>query len=405
MVEVRIVQRGFQRKQEILPLLNERYASALVEWIRNHNNSLVVGDTKILLAHEFGFCYGVDRAIQYAYETRAEFPDRRIYLTGEIIHNPYVNRQLKENGIEFIPHDGKGEKDYSILQPNDVVIIPAFGVTVEELGELRKRGCTLVDTTCGSVMNVWKSVRQYARDGFTSVIHGKYYHEETRATVSQALAYGGHYLIILNSQEAEEVARFVEGQRSSQEFMARFAPAVSLGFDPALHLQKVGLANQTTMLMNESLKIQDILRSAYVRRYGEEEAQQRFRVFETICSATQDRQDAVIELLEKEKVDLVLVIGGFNSSNTGSLLDICSRYAPSYHIENMEGIINSDRIFHKPYMKTPIESTHWLPKGKIQIGLTAGASTPNSVVAEVILRILEVRGEDFRNSECFKEIQ
>ena len=388
-----IVQKGFRKKQIVLPVLREAYASALIEWFRQHDHTCTVGQTRIVLAREFGFCYGVDRAIQYAYETRMQFPDRRIFLTGEVIHNPFVNRRLQEQGIAFLPVSQDGTKDYTVVRPDDVVIIPAFGVTVDELQALRARGCIIVDTTCGSVMNVWKSVRRYAREGFTSVIHGKYWHEETRATASQAQALGGHYLIVLNREEAEIVAAYIRHGGDRRAFLERFHAAVSPGFDPDRHLERIGLANQTTMLMNESLEIQEILRAAMRDRYGPEELPQRFRAFDTICSATQDRQDAVIELLEQHDVDLMIVIGGFNSSNTGSLLRICQKYCPSYHIESAASILSARAIRHKPYMAEPRVTENWLPRGRITIGVTAGASTPNRVVADVILRLLEVRGE------------
>ncbi len=388
-----IVQKGFRKKQVVLPVLREAYASALIEWFRQHDYACTVGQTRIVLAREFGFCYGVDRAIQYAYETRIQFPDRRIFLTGEVIHNPFVNRRLQEQGIAFLPVSPDGAKDYSVIQPDDVVIIPAFGVTVEEFQAIRARGCIIVDTTCGSVMNVWKSVRRYAREGFTSVIHGKYWHEETRATASQAMALGGHYLIVLSRAEAEVVATYIRDGGDRQAFLERFRAAVSPGFDPDRHLERIGLANQTTMLMNESLEIQEILRAAMRDRYGPEQLAARFRAFDTICSATQDRQDAVIELLAQHDVDLMIVIGGFNSSNTGSLLRICQQYCPSYHIESASSILSARAIHHKPYMAEPRVTEHWLPRGRITIGVTAGASTPNRVVAEVILRLLEVRGE------------
>jgi 4-hydroxy-3-methylbut-2-enyl diphosphate reductase len=393
-----VVRKGFQLKKQVLPVLQQDYASALIDWFRAHDFECRVGQTRIVLAREFGFCYGVDRAIQYAYETRARFPDRRVFLTGEIIHNPFVNRRLQESGIQFLPRTPDGRKDYSVVRPEDVVILPAFGVPVEEMAAMQARGCIIVDTTCGSVMNVWKSVRQYARDGFTSVIHGKYWHEETRATASQAVAAGGHYLIVLNRGEARQVADFIRHGGEPEAFLRAFAQAVSPGFDPTVHLTRIGLANQTTMLMNESLEIQEILRQAMIDRYGADRLAEHFRAFDTICSATQDRQDAVLELLRRDDIDLMIVIGGFNSSNTGSLLHLCQRRVPSFHIEGAQDLVSSTRIRHKPYMQAPVYTDGWLPAGPLTIGLTAGASTPNSVVAEVILRLLELRGERWQDA-------
>lgn len=405
MSDGQIIQRGFKQKKVVLPILKENYASALIDYIRSNDYRIQVGQTLIHLAREFGFCYGVDRAIQYAYETRIQFPDRRIFLTGEIIHNPFVNKKLQDIGIQFIPVDGEGRRNYNVLNPEDIVIIPAFGVTTDELESLKKRGCLLVDTTCGSVMNVWKSVRQYARDGFTSVIHGKYYHEETRATASQARSHGGHYLIVLNHKQAEIVAQFVRGHLSKDDFMAVFEHAVSPGFDPDVHLNRIGLANQTTMLMKESLEIQEILRQAYIDRYGVDRLSEHFRAFETICSATQDRQDAVIQLLETNDIDLMIVIGGFNSSNTGSLLNICQQYVPSYHIEDASGLLDEHRIYHKPYLKVPEITDIRFPEGPLSIGVTAGASTPNSIVADVILRLFEIRKEPVETAPWFSLLQ
>ncbi|MCS7312324.1 MAG: 4-hydroxy-3-methylbut-2-enyl diphosphate reductase [Acidobacteria bacterium] len=400
-----VIRKGFQLKKQVLPVLRQDYASTLIDWFRAHDFEVQVGQTRIVLAREFGFCYGVDRAIQYAYETRARFPDRRVFLTGEIIHNPFVNRRLQESGIEFLPRTPDGRKDYTVIQSEDVVILPAFGVSVEEMEALQTRGCIVVDTTCGSVMNVWKSVRQYARDGFTSVIHGKYWHEETRATASQAVAAGGHYLIVLNRSEAHQVADFIRHGGDPMAFLRAFRQAVSPGFDPTVHLVRVGLANQTTMLMNESLEIQEILRQAMVDRYGTDCLAEHFRAFDTICSATQDRQDAVQVLLQRDDIDLMIVIGGFNSSNTGSLLHLCQQKVPSFHIEGVQDLVSADRIRHKPYMQAPAYTNGWLPSGPLTIGLTAGASTPNSVVAGVVLRLLDLRGEHWQDAPWMEALQ
>ncbi len=394
----KIIQRGFQKKKEVQPLIKKVYASPFIEWLRSHGNEMTVGKTRILLAKEFGFCYGVERAIQYAYETRLQFPDRRIFITGEIIHNPIVNERLHSMGIEFIPVKD-GEKDYSVISPGDIIIIPAFGMPKEEFEMLKKIGCVLVDTTCGSVMNVWKSVRKHAESGFTSIIHGKWYHEETRATASQAYNHGGHFLIILNRKEAEYVAEFIRNPFDDRVFLEKFRNAHSPGFKPSVHLQKIGFANQTTMLMRESLEIQEILRKALIDRYGKDNLNEHLMAFETICSATQDRQDAVVHMLETETIDLMLVIGGFNSSNTGSLLRICIKYVPSYHINTADALLSPERIFHKPYGKEPTVSENWLPEGKVTIGITAGASTPDSEVESVIRRVLELRGEDLTGIE------
>ncbi|HAB30368.1 MAG TPA: 4-hydroxy-3-methylbut-2-enyl diphosphate reductase, partial [Gemmatimonadetes bacterium] len=288
--------RGFGLKSQVQPLIDLEYHSALVEDIRAEGNRKVLGDVTVRLAKEFGFCYGVDRAIDYAYETRHKFPEKRIRLVGEIIHNPHVNQRIRDMGMDFIQPDGHGAFDFSDLTDQDVVILPAFGVTVQDLTALREIGCVLVDTTCGSVLLVWKRVESYARDGFTAVIHGKHYHEESRATASQVRNHeGGRYIIVLNMEEADLICDYIarRPRRLSREaFIQHFQGKTTEGFDPDLHLQKIGVANQTTMLANESLAIGARIREAMVEGSWEEDAESNFRSFGTICSATQERQDA-----------------------------------------------------------------------------------------------------------------
>jgi 4-hydroxy-3-methylbut-2-enyl diphosphate reductase len=277
------------------------------------------------------------------------------------------------------------------LSADDVVILPAFGITVELLLELEARGCTLVDTTCGSVLNVWKNVKRYADDGFTSVIHGKYWHEETQATASQARRSGrGHYLVVLDRHEATAVCTYIRAGGSRQTFLDMFEHAVSPGFDPDVHLQHIGCANQTTMLSSESLEIGEMFRSAMGDRYGEGNLSARFRAFDTICSATQDRQDAVIALLAEQRLDLMLVIGGYNSSNTYNLARICAEKLPTYHVAEPAALLSPSDIRHKPVgSKQEVTTAGWLPAaGPIAVGLTSGASTPDNLVDQVI-RTLE----------------
>jgi 4-hydroxy-3-methylbut-2-enyl diphosphate reductase len=378
-----IFRKGLDLKHEVAHVLAESYHSDLVARIKESGFTYASGRIVIHLAREFGFCYGVDRAVDYAYQTRKRFPDRQVYLTGEIIHNPHVNDQLRAQGIRFLSDTGESME---VLTPQDVVILPAFGVTVEMLLQLERRGCTLVDTTCGSVLNVWKNVRRYADDGFTSVIHGKYWHEETQATASQA---HGRYLVVLDHAEAEIACDYIRNGGDRDAFLARFAPAVSVGFDPDRDLQHVGCANQTTMLSSESLEIGERFRAAIAARYGEAELATRFRAFDTICSATQDRQDAVIALLAEQTLDLMIVIGGYNSSNTCNLARICAEKLPTFHIAEPGGIVSSEAIRHKPVgSKQEVTSERWLPSsGPIRIGLTSGASTPDNLVGAVIRRL------------------
>jgi 4-hydroxy-3-methylbut-2-enyl diphosphate reductase len=386
-------QKGFNLKAAVRPVLAQSYHSQVVERLKQLGYAARAGDVKIKLAREFGFCYGVDRAVEYAYEAREQFPDRRIFLSGEIIHNPEVNGRIEGLGIRILPDHKSPAERYAVVDEADVVILPAFGVSVAELQHLRAKGCVLVDTTCGSVLNVWKNVHRYARDGFTSVIHGKHYHEETKATASQALTHpGGHFLCVKDRPEAELVCGFIRGTVAAQTIVDRFAEATSPGFDPGRDLERIGLANQTTMLMTESLEIQELLRAAMRERWGEPELATRFRAFDTICSATQDRQDAVLKVLAEGGLDLMVVIGGYNSSNTQALTRICAERLPTYHISSADRI-ERETIRHRPVGAHDETTTAtWLPDGPITVGLTAGASTPNNVVGEVVERILGLRG-------------
>jgi len=388
------IQKGFGLKGQIQGALQQDYHSRLVDVVREGGHRLEAGDVTIRLAEEFGFCYGVDRAVDLAYETREHFPDKTLYLTNEIIHNPYVNRRLVELGVRFLG-DGCTVED---VTPDDVVIIPAFGVTTDDLESLKRKGCVLVDTTCGSVLNVWRRVRQYARDQFTAVIHGKYAHEETRATCSQATGNGTHYVVVRDKPEAQlvcDVVRGAPGALGRDAFLERFATAISPGFDPDLHLQRVGLANQTTMLSSESLEIAGMLEEAMRERYGEEDLAAHYRSFDTICSATQDRQDAMLAMGRAGGLDVIVVIGGYNSSNTMNLAIMGAEFAPTYHINSADEVRSADEIFHQdPKTRTRTRTGGWLPPGPVQVGVTAGASTPNRTVGEVIERILTARGVD-----------
>ena len=262
-----------------------------------------------------------------------------------------------------------------------------------ELDHLKSKGCVLVDTTCGSVLNVWKKVHFYARDGYTVIIHGKHYHEETRATASQALTHaGGQYLCVRNVAETERLCEFILGRRSAAALMAEFSDAASPGFDPDRDLQRMGLANQTTMLMTETLKVQETLRRAIVERHGRDEVESHYRAFDTICSATQERQDAVLDLLNDGGLDVMIVIGGYNSSNTQALARMCAPRVRTCYIDN-PGCIEDTAIRHRPEGSSVESRTEgWLPVGSQTLGITAGASTPDSVVGEVLDRILGLRG-------------
>ena len=385
--------KGFGLKAEIEQALTADYSGQLVELLRANDFTLSADGVTIRLAREFGFCYGVERAVDYAYQTRRKFPDRRIFLVGEIIHNPHVNAKLEQMDVRFLlPRSGVF--DFSDIRPEDVVILPAFGVTIGDFQRLGEIGCIVVDTTCGSVLNVWKRVESYARDGFTSLIHGKYYHEETRATASQTGKYpGAHYIVVRDMDEAELVCDFIEGRRTAAGLMERLGHGVSAGFDPSRDLRRIGVANQTTMLARESLAIGETVGEAMRRAHGEDYARENFRTFDTICSATQDRQDAVEELLA-EPLDVMVVIGGYNSSNTISLASICAAKVPTYHIEDAQGIDPvTGCVRHRSSGGEETETCSWLPRDRaVRIGITAGASTPNNKIGDTVARILAMRG-------------
>jgi len=387
-------QRGLGLKKEVAEILKRDYHSQLVEELRARNFQLQAGDVVIYLAKEFGFCYGVDRAVDYAYQTREKFPDRRIFLTGEIIHNPHVNNRLIEMGIQFLSGQYSNGVSIDDLQPHDVVILPAFGVSVTQFQELKKRGCILVDTTCGSVLNVWKRVEYYAQHGYTSIIHGKYYHEETIATSSQALKYAdAKSLVVRNMEEAQFVCEYILRGGNKTNFMQRFAKAASPNFDPDRDLDKIGVANQTTMLSSESLAIAEELKKVMIEKFGAENLDKHFQNFDTICSATQERQDAVLEMVKKHDLDLMVVIGGYNSSNTNHLAVMASQYCKTFHIDDPACMLNGEQIRHKRIGSDEILTTSgWLPEGKLKIGMTAGASTPNNKIGEAIEKILSFRG-------------
>ena len=397
--EQKYFRKGFRMRDDVQHLLDRDYRSEVVDRVRQNGNVLQASGMELRIADEFGFCYGVDRAVDYAFQTREKFPDRRIFITGDMIHNASMNDRLREMGIEFLStgFDGPSEEAFDRLAPDDVVLLPAFGAPINWVEKLREKGCVVVDTTCGSVLSVWKRVTRYAKEGFTSIIHGKYYHEETKATASQTLKDGGNgkYLIVRNLTETGYVVDFVLGKMGAGELKEKLGHGMSPSFVPEEDLHRVGVANQTTMLMSETMAVGEELRKALVERYGEAHLAEHFQLFDTICSATQDRQDALFELLN-HPLDVVVIVGGYNSSNTNTLAIIAKeRVSRSYHVASgdcIEGVV----IRHKP-PGTPLDSREeveekdWLPDGPVRVGLTAGASTPNSQIGLAIGRILEAR--------------
>ncbi len=383
-----MVRRGFGLKDQVKSERREAYHSPLIETIRQAGNRWTVGGIQFRLAREFGFCYGVDKAIDFVHETHRRFPDRRIFLTTEIIHNPRVNQRLIDMGVHFLGGQYAGRYGIEDLKADDVVFLPAFGYEVPLVQRLRRIGCIVVDGTCGSVVHVWKRVERYAREGLTAVIHGKWRHEETVATVSHIAAQGGKYLVLFDESEAALVCRFIRTGQGAGPLREKFRRAISPDFDFSHDLERIGVANQTTMLSSESLAIAGMLRAALEERWGASGIEGRFRMFETICTATQARQDAVQEMMA-DPPDLMLIVGGFNSSNTGHLCEIAAQHCPSYHIEEVDCLVSPARIRHKPAGGgAAIVTEGWLPARRpLTIGITAGASTPNRVVGEVIERL------------------
>ncbi|MFN9649670.1 MAG: 4-hydroxy-3-methylbut-2-enyl diphosphate reductase [Pseudanabaena sp.] len=378
---------GFGHGEAAESTMRSQYHSNLIQTIREHDYIYTQGDVTIYLAKSFGFCWGVERAVAMAYETRTQFPTEKVWITNEIIHNPSVNARLKEMEVQFVPVNSDGTKDFSGIEQGDVVILPAFGASIQETQLFDRLGTKIVDTTCPWVSKVWNRVEKHKKSDFTSIVHGKYNHEETIATSS----YANRYLVVLNMKEAEYVANYMLNGGDREEFIAKFSKAMSVDFDPDRDLERVGVANQTTMLKGETEAIGKLFERTMMQKYGVEHLNEHFLAFNTMCDATQERQDAMFEIVE-EPIDLMIVIGGYNSSNTTHLQEIAiERNLPSYHIDDVHRIISAEVIEHKPLGKAIEQATNWLPTGKIKIGVTSGASTPDRVVEDVINRIFELK--------------
>jgi 4-hydroxy-3-methylbut-2-enyl diphosphate reductase len=388
--------KGFKMRNDIQHLLDRDYRSEIVDKLRKNGNIFRADDLTLHLADEFGFCYGVDRAVDYAFQTREKFPDKRIYITGDMIHNVSMNNRLREMGIEFLSQgfDGHPDEKFDSLGPEDVVLLPAFGAPIDWVKKLRDRECIVVDTTCGSVLSVWKRVAHYAKKGFTSVIHGKYYHEETKATASQTYKDDGNgkYLILRNLKETGYVTDFILERMGAEELKQKLGHGMCPGFDPEADLHRVGVANQTTMMRGETEEVQRRIMAAVRERDGEERAKQTYRFFDTICGATQERQDALRELLNIQ-MDLLLVVGGYNSSNTSHLAEMGEEKLPTYFVLNASRLVSGNEIKHyNLHEKREVVSRFWLPSGPAVIGITAGASCPNNLIEETLIRLFELRG-------------
>jgi 4-hydroxy-3-methylbut-2-en-1-yl diphosphate reductase len=394
--------KGFGHQADVEVVLKSEYESNLIKEIRDRNYTLTRGDVTIRLAQSFGFCWGVERAVAIAYETRQHFPTQQIWITNEIIHNPSVNQRLREMNVKFIEVEN-GAKNFDIIDSGDVVILPAFGASVQEMQLLNDKGCTIVDTTCPWVSKVWNTIEKHKKKDYTSIIHGQYKHEETVATSS----FADKYLVVLNITEATYVAEYIlndggtptEKLARRTEFLNKFSKAYSAGFDPDIDLEKVGIANQTTMLKTETEAIGKLFERTMMKKYNTAELNDHFQSFNTICDATQERQDAMFELVE-EPLDLMVVIGGYNSSNTTHLQEISiENKIPSYHIDSDIRILADNQIEHKPLSQELEITKDWLPAGKIVVGVTSGASTPDKIVEAAIERIFATKSGSFNDIE------
>jgi 4-hydroxy-3-methylbut-2-enyl diphosphate reductase len=380
---------GFKDEQaDVKDTMVAEFTSPLVAELRANGGKITRGDVTIKLAEFYGFCWGVERAIAMAYQARSHFPEKTIHITNEIIHNPQVNERLFEMDIKLLDGE-KSQKNYGAVKDGDVVILPAFGATIQEMQYLDNKGVTIVDTTCPWVSKVWNAVDNHRKAGQTSIIHGKYSHEETVATAS----FCDDYIIVKDMEEAEYVANYIVNGGNKAEFMAKFKNAVSAGFDPDVHLSKLGLANQTTMYKRETKEIGRMMEVAMLKKYGPENLAEHYAEFDTICDATQERQDAVTDMVEAaDKVDFILVVGGFDSSNTAHLKEIPEKFGvESYHIERAENINADNTIYHRQTDGSYETVKDFLKKGPVTIGVTSGASTPDKYMEDAIERILMIK--------------
>lgn len=380
--------RGYKDQRPEVKEMMTGYDSPMLEKMRNNGGVLQEGDVTLQLAEHYGFCWGVERAIEIAYEARAQFPTEKLFITNELIHNPTVNQRLEEMNVKLIPpaETPGGMKDFSEAKKGDVVILPAFGATLDEMKLLMEKEVRVVDTTCPWVSKVWNAVDRHIVKGRTTIIHGKWAHEETLATAS----FADKYLIVKNKEEAQYVIDYMVNGGDKQEFLEKFKNAMSEGFDPDKDLENVGVANQTTMYKKDTKDIGRMLERAMLQKFGPEDLADHYGEFDTICDATQERQDAVSDLVTiGEKPDFMLVVGGFDSSNTAHLKEIPElNGVPAYHIDTAERIGADNSLEHREGDGTIVKLENFLKKGPIKIGVTSGASTPDDSVEDALETIV-----------------
>jgi len=393
------------------------YRSGLITAIKKHREKndprkkdyspteLDFGPVSFLIARHFGFCYGVENAIEISYKAIEENPDRRIFLLSEMIHNPEVNNDLISRGVKFIMEtSGKQIIQWSELNSEDIVIVPAFGTTVEIQKQLKETGIEVMkyDTTCPFVEKVWNRASSLGKTGYTIVVHGKHRHEETRATFSHSKE-NAPTVIVRNMEETKLLGKTMLGEISGEEFCEIFKEKYSANFDPEYSLERIGVVNQTTMLATETEEISRYLREILIRKYGEDNIKEHFAdTRDTLCYATHDNQRATLALLE-EDADIAIVVGGYNSSNTSHIVELCEEKLPTYFISSPEKIISVKVISHWNFHEhVELRTENFLPvKDKVKIILTSGASCPDALVEGVLLKILSF----FKNIRTTEEVK
>ncbi|MCX7797235.1 MAG: 4-hydroxy-3-methylbut-2-enyl diphosphate reductase [Melioribacter sp.] len=365
------------------------------------------GPIEFLIARHFGFCYGVENAIEIAYKIVYENPNRRIFLLSEIIHNPYVNEDLNKLGVRFIMDNyGNQFVDWDEINSDDIVIIPAFGTTIEVENILKKKGIDTIsyNTTCPFVEKVWNRAEQLGKQNYTIIIHGKAKHEETRATFSHSIR-NSPSLIIRDLKEAKILSDIILGIKEKDEFYTIFENKYSIGFNVEKDLERIGVVNQTTMLASETEEISDLLRETMIKKYGEENLKDHFAdTRDTLCYATNDNQSATIALT-KENTDFAIVVGGYNSSNTTHLVELLDEKFNTYFISDASKIISREKIlyFDIHLHKEIIALQYIPPKEKVRVAITSGASCPDAIVDEVINKLISFFDGVRTLDEVFKE--